>query len=131
MKLTNKGNSHKNGPAGDLILKINVRDHEIFKRKGFNIHTQKKITVSEAILGCTFETPTIRGPMKISMPPGVQSGETRKLIQCGINKLPPLQKQRGHHFITFEIEIPKELDSLQKEMFMKYADIEKKIEETF
>lgn len=128
LKLTKKGNAGKNAPSGDLILQVNVKDHDIFERNGFNIHTKKKITVSEAILGCTIDVETIRGNMKVNMPPGIQNGDVRKLIQCGINKLPPLQKQRGHHFITFEVEIPKSLSDEQRFLFMKYSQLEDKIE---
>ena len=120
-----------NGPSGDLILKIHVEDHDFFKRKGFNIHTLKKITVCEALLGSTFEIETIRGPVNVSMFPGIQNGEVKKLIQYGINKLPPLQKQRGHHFVKFEIEIPKHLTDKQRQLFTEYAKIESKIEEIY
>ena len=120
-----------NGPSGDLVIKINVEDHEMFKRNGFNIHTKKMITVTEAILGSTFEVETIRGNVRITMPPGIQNGEIRKIVDFGINKLPPLQKQRGHHFVTFEVQIPTNLTSKQKEIFSEYAKIEDNIEETY
>ena len=121
---------YPNGPSGDLVLNINVQDHNLFKRNGFNIHTKKKITVTEAILGSTFEVETIRGNVKITMPPGIQNGEIRKIVDFGINKLPPLQKQRGHHFVTFEVEIPTRLSNEQKELFSEYAKIEDNIEGT-
>lgn len=63
------------------------------------------------------------------MPPGIQNGDVKKIIQHGISKLPPLHKQRGHHFITFEVEIPKVLTDEQRELFTKYAVIEERIEE--
>lgn len=112
-----------------MILKINVDEHNTFKRKGFNVHTKKVITVSEAILGCKFEVETIRGKVNVSMPPGIQNGEVKKVLQHGINKLPPLHKQRGHHFVAFEIEIPSKLNDEQRELITEYAKIEYKTEE--
>ena len=117
MKLTKKGNMSPNGPSGDLILKLYVEEHDLFKRKGFNIHTKQKITVSEALLGASFDIDTIRGSLRITMCPGIQNGEIRKIIQYGVNKLPPLQKKRGHHFVQFEIEIPRKLNDKQREIF--------------
>lgn len=115
LRLTKKGNVSPNGPPGDLILKINVEDHEMFKRKGFNIHTKKKITVSEAILGSTFDIKTIKGDITVAMPPGIQNGDVKKIINGGISKLPPLHKQRGHHFITFEIEVSNNWETYRHE----------------
>lgn len=131
LRLTKKGNASPNGPSGDLILKINVEDHDMFKRKGFNIHTKRIITVSEAILGATLDVETIRGQIKVSMPPGIQNGDTKKIIQYGINKLPPLHKQRGHHFVQFEVEIPKSLTDEQRELFNEYAKIEDKLDQVY
>ncbi|CAI2368048.1 unnamed protein product [Moneuplotes crassus] len=131
LKLTKRGNVSKNGPAGDLILKIDVDDHDYFNRKGFNIHTKQKVTVAEALLGASFEIETIRGPLKITMSPGIQSGEVKKIVQYGINKLPPLQKQRGHHFVKFELEVPKQLTEEQRDLFMEFSKVEKKINQVY
>jgi molecular chaperone DnaJ len=96
------------------------------------IYTQnKRITVSEAILGFDFDIDTIRGPIMISMPPGIQNGDVKKVINHGINKLPPLQKQRGHHFVTFEVEIPIQLTDQQRELFSEYAKLEVKPSASF
>jgi len=49
--MNGKGHVSKHGPPGDLMIKIRVKEHPYFKREKFDIHTDKYITVSEAILG--------------------------------------------------------------------------------
>ena len=39
------------GDSGDLLIKINVKPHPNFKREGYDIYTDKYITITQAILG--------------------------------------------------------------------------------
>lgn len=44
--MSKKGNFALNGEPGDLLIKINVRPHPYFKREGYDIYTDKFITVT-------------------------------------------------------------------------------------
>ena len=68
-----EGNSGSNGgPRGDLNVKISVRKHEIFERKGFDIWCEVPITYTQAALGDELVVPTIDGNVKYSVPEGTQ-----------------------------------------------------------
>ena len=47
-----KGKGHVNG---DLIVKIAVRKHPMFKREGNDSHIEKEISVVDAILGADIQ----------------------------------------------------------------------------
>ena len=59
--MSKKGNASLNGEQGDLLIKINVKPHPKFKRVGVDIMSDKKVTVTEAVLGSTVEVETVYG----------------------------------------------------------------------
>ena len=65
--------------GGDLYLKITVEPHPLFKLEGSNIFCQVPVTPSEATLGGQVEAPTLDGPVKMTIPPGVRSGQRFRL----------------------------------------------------
>jgi molecular chaperone DnaJ len=80
VRLTGEGEpSPDGGPPGDCYCFISVRPHSIFKRDGKNLVLQLPITYSQAALGATVEVPTLAGREELSIPPGTQHGELRKL----------------------------------------------------
>ena len=44
-----------------MFLSINVKDHEIFKREGLDVHVDVPITFGQAALGATVRAPTLTG----------------------------------------------------------------------
>lgn len=51
LRIREKGHEALNGKAGDLILKPIVKEHPDYRREGFDIHSEKKISVTTAIFG--------------------------------------------------------------------------------
>ena len=49
----------------------------------------------------------------------------------GVTKLPPNQNQKGNHYITFKIKIPKILDHQQKQIWEEIAKQESPIKEEY
>ncbi|CAI2369141.1 unnamed protein product [Moneuplotes crassus] len=127
LRMSGKGNKGPQGPAGDLMIKITVKDHPYFKRDKFDIHTDKHITVSEAILGGETTVKTLTGDMKLKINPGTQHNDRKRLVRCGISKLPPNHRQKGDHYVNFKIEIPQNLTAEQRELMEKYAKVESQL----
>ena len=133
LRVQNHGNEALNGKAGDLILKIIVRKSPKFTRKGFEIHTEKKITVTQAILGDTCQIETIRGQQKIKIPPGTKDGSTMKLEKQGLPIIQEYQKSEksiGDHVVTFKIEVPS-ASQLSFEQKKALKNFEKEMEKAF
>ena len=72
------------GPAGDLLIVVSVRPHEIFRREGTSVLCEAPITFTQAVLGAELEIPTIDGKVKYTIPEGTQSGTTFRLKGKGI-----------------------------------------------
>jgi len=67
----------------DLYLKIIVTPHPFLKLRGADIHTQKQITYSEALLAREIEVQTIDGIVKMKLPSRVRSGQKLRLTGKG------------------------------------------------
>ena len=108
------------GPAGDLLITITVRPHEIFRREGTSVLCDAPITYAQAVLGAELEIPTIDGKVKYTLPEGTQTGTTFRLKGKGIPSLNG--GRRGDQYVTVHIETPRNLNREQKEALRKFAD---------
>ena len=59
---------------GDLLVNISVKPHPYFNLKGFDIHTDKLITISQAVLGGSVDVETLYGKKSVKIMPGTASG---------------------------------------------------------
>lgn len=124
IRVTGKGNRGLNGGSrGDVIVKVSVKPDAYFKREGYDIFTDVPLTIPQSTLGGTIEVRTIYGTRNISLPPGTSHGNVFKIPNEGLTKLN--STERGNHFCTFNIIIPKTLAPEHKQMYEKLYRIEK------
>jgi molecular chaperone DnaJ len=114
--------SPNGGPPGDLFIVVHVREHEIFKRDGPNIHIDLPINFADAALGAEEEVPTLWGTAKMSIPPGTQCDTVFKLKGSGIDNING--RGRGDQFVRVKIKVPKKLTGEQKELLRKFSEME-------
>lgn len=120
--LRGQGSEGRNGgPAGDLIIVVNVRPHAMFERSGNNIYCEIPITVAEATLGAEIEVPTLEGDVKYTIPEGTQPGTTFTLRQKGIPYVNN-SNRRGDLIFAVNVEIPKGLSEKQKDHMRAFAE---------
>ena len=115
------GNAGKNGgPAGDLYITVQVRNHPVFIREEFNIFCEIPITFHEAALGAQIKIPTLEGDTTYEIPEGTQTGTTFTLRGKGI----PYVNGRGRGDLIFKVvvEIPQNMTEAQKDALRKFAD---------
>ena len=121
ISLRGQGHSGKNGgPAGDLLITVMVRPHEIFRRDGTAVFCEAPITFTQAVLGGTLEIPTIDGKVKYDIPEGTQTGTVFRLRGKGIPVLNG--RGRGDQYVTVTIETPRNLNREQKEALKKFSE---------
>ena len=121
ISIRGQGHTGKNGgPAGDLLVTITVRPHELFRREGTSVLCEAPITFPQAVLGAELEIPTIDGKVKYNIPEGTQSGTTFRLKGKGIPALNG--RGRGDQYVTVYIETPRNLNREQKEALKKFAE---------
>ncbi len=110
----------RGGPAGDVILQINVKEHPIFERRGDDVICHMPITFAEAALGAEMEVPTLDGKVRYTVPEGTQNGSVFRLREKGIPHING--RGRGDQLVYVQIEVPKNLTGPQKEILKQFAD---------
>ncbi len=109
------------GPSGDLIINVEVKNHEVFSRDGMNIVNDLFLNFADAALGMTAEVPTLTGKVKIKIPPGTQAGKIFRLRGKG---LPSVQSYgNGDQLINVNIWTPKTLNNEEREMMEKLREM--------
>lgn len=101
-------------PDGDLHIMVHVKRHELFERRGQDLHGVVEISYPQAVLGAELEVPTIDGSVKMKVKQGTESGHVYRLRGKG---MPSLRgSSRGDHLVHIEINIPKKLSPRQREI---------------
>ncbi|MCA9661961.1 MAG: molecular chaperone DnaJ [Myxococcales bacterium] len=110
----------KGGPAGNLYVIIAVEADERFVRDEFDVHSKVTIGVTQALLGCTVQAPTLDGDIDLEIDPGAQPGDVILRRGKGI----PVIGGRGHgdHHVHVEVEIPTKLSAEQEELVRELAE---------
>lgn len=123
LKLSHKGNAGiQGGPAGDLYIIIDIREHQIFTRDGFNLACTVPISFSQAALGAEIPVPTLTGKVEVKITAGTQSGKKVRLKGKGIVKLGSYGS--GDQILNIHVETPSHLTSVQKNIFLQLKQIE-------
>jgi molecular chaperone DnaJ len=123
LRIRNEGEAgRKGGQRGDLYVFLHVEPSEIFERDGANIHLKVGISFVQAALGSELEIPTLDDPKKITIKPGTQYGDTLVLENHGIPHV-NRPNAKGALIVHFDVRIPTKLDSKQRELLEKYAEI--------
>jgi len=121
VNVRSEGNKGTNGgPAGDLLIAVFVRPHPFFERDGFDVWCDVTVTFTQAALGDTLQVPTLDGKVKYDLPAGTQPGTVFKLKARGIQNLNG--RSKGDQLIRVLVEVPKNLNSKQKELLKELQD---------
>jgi len=120
IRLSNEGEAGlRGGPAGDLYIFIEVREHKIFQRDGNSLFCRIPVSMSGAALGGDIEVPTIDGGRsRVKIPAGSQSGRQMRLRGKGMPSIKAAQK--GDMFIEIAVETPVNLTSKQRELLREF-----------
>lgn len=110
VRLRGMGNAGSGGgPPGDLRIRIAVRPHPLFERRGNDIHLKLPVTFAEAALGAKVEVPTIDGSAVMTIPQGTQGGQRFKLKGKGFSQ--PGGRGRGDMFVDVTVAVPRDLSA--------------------
>jgi molecular chaperone DnaJ len=119
VRVPGKGNAGTMGaPPGDLYLRVDVKPHDFFERRGDDLYTKVPVTVSEATLGAKVEVPTIDGRSLVRIPPATNSGKTLRLKEKGVPSA--RNGSRGDQYVEIQVVVPQPTDervrNLMKEL---------------
>ena len=120
LRVSGEGEAGLNGgPSGDLLIKVNVKKHEVFERDGNDIYVELPLTFSQAALGTTLEVKTLSGAVVLKVPAGTQHGTKFKLSGKGIAS--KVNNRTGHQYVIAKVITPTNLSSKQKDLFNDLA----------
>ncbi|PUZ61329.1 hypothetical protein GQ55_4G268000 [Panicum hallii var. hallii] len=102
---------------GSLYIKIQVANDPVFRRDGADIHVNKKISFTQAMLGGMVEIPTLNGTTEVKIPKGVQPGHVLVLRGKG---LPNLSGYFGDQYVQFQIHFPSVVSERQRALLEEF-----------
>jgi len=122
VRVPGKGNAGTMGaPAGDLYLRVVVKPHDFFERRGNDLYTKVPVTVAEASLGAKVEVPTIDGRSLVRIPPGTNSGKTLRLKEKGVPSA--RNGERGDQYVEIQVVVPEPTDERVRNLMKELEEI--------
>jgi len=107
------------GPAGDLYVEIHERPHDVYSRKGDDLHCRVTVPMTAAALGTRLTIKTLDGEEQIDVKPGTQPGATLRVRGKGV---PHLRGQgRGDLHVHLDVRTPVKLDAEQERLLREFA----------
>ncbi len=87
------------GPPGDALVEVTIAPDKRFRRDGDDIIVELPVTIREAVLGAALEVPTIKGTVRLTIPPGSGTGTRLRLRGRGIGG-------HGHQYVELIVVLP-------------------------
>jgi DnaJ-class molecular chaperone len=85
IRLRGQGEPGANGgPAGDILIRVVVAPHPLFRRHGKRLEVTVPITLAEALAGAKIDVPTPHGTITLTVPPGSSSGRKLRVKGQGV-----------------------------------------------
>jgi molecular chaperone DnaJ len=112
LRMASQGEPGTNGgPAGDLYIFLEVKEHQYFERRGSDIYCTIPVSVTQAALGATIKVPTMHGEETLEIPEGTQSGQIFRKKGKGLANP---HGGRGELYIVIRVDIPAKVTREQR-----------------
>ena len=123
VRIAGKGGAgYRGGPSGDLYLVVSVKPHQLFERRGDNLHVEAAVPLMVAILGGEVQVPTLKEKLALRIPPETQNGRTFRLKGQG---MPNLGKSSSGDLIAkVKVVLPTNLSDREKKLFKQLSELQ-------
>src|SRR5271166_5229333 len=102
------------GPAGDLYVVLEVKDHAFFERRGADLYCTIPLSVAQAALGTELQVPGLIGEERLKIPEGTQSGAVFRVKGKGLSD--PHGGGRGDLYYHVRVITPTKLTKEQRKL---------------
>jgi len=102
------------GPAGDLYVVLDVKEHAFFERRGADLYCTIPLSVSQAALGTELQVPGLNGEERLKVPEGTQSGAVFRVKGKGLSD--PHGGGRGDLYYHVRVLTPTKLTKEQRKL---------------
>lgn len=96
--------------------KVKAADGSWLRVEGNDVHSDVRISFDRAILGTVATVATVDGKAEVKVPPGTSSGRKLRLRGKGVSGR---SGSPGDHYVTVQIDVPKELDEEGKKLLVQ------------
>jgi molecular chaperone DnaJ len=107
------------GPPGDLYVEIHERPHDVYSRKGDDLHCRVTVPMTAAALGTRLTIKTLDGEENVDVRAGTQPGATLRIRGKGVPHL--RGTGRGDLFVHLDVRTPLKLDPEQERILREFA----------
>ena len=118
IRLKGQGMPGPDGTSGDLLIRVSIAPHALFKLDGTDLRLELPITAYEAELGGKVRVPTIDGAVELTIPPRTNSGRTFRLKGKGI----ATKQATGDLLVTVQIVLPDRRDPEFEQLMRQWRD---------
>ncbi|RME48021.1 MAG: J domain-containing protein, partial [Caldilineae bacterium] len=123
VRIKGEGGRGTGGAAsGDLYLRVKVLKHPFLDVEGDDLRTTVAVDLYTAVLGGEVEVPTLKGTLKLKIPPETQNGKTFRLRGQGMPKL-NRPGEHGNLYVTVSVRLPQRLSAEEKALFRQLRDL--------
>jgi molecular chaperone DnaJ len=107
------------GPSGDLYVEIHERPHDVYARKGDDLHCKVTVPMTAAALGTRLTIKTLDSEEQLEVKPGTQPNSTLRIRGKGVPHL--RGSSRGDLFVHLDVRTPTRLDGEQERLLRDFA----------
>ena len=111
--------------GAELYLNITVSPHPRFQRKGSNLDVEVGVPLDDAALGGEVDVQTLKGKLRLKIPPESQNGQRIRLAGQGMPGLDS-PDARGDLHVIVRPELPKEMSGEERELFERLRELRSK-----
>ncbi len=112
----------KLGPAGDILVYIEEKEHPLFHRHGDDLVMALPISYSQAVLGAKVAVPMLTGKAELTIPPGTRGGKIFRMRGKGLPRLN--SGGSGDQLVRVEIYIPPKPSSEEKKLLKQLGEVQ-------
>lgn len=94
------------GGRGDLIVRIWVEKHPLFRKEGYNLIMELPLKLTTALMGGTVDIDTLDGKLEVKIPGGTTHNDILRVKNKGV---PDERGRRGDLLIVTEVQMPRKL----------------------
>ena len=113
------------GPAGDLYVVLEVKEHTFFERRGADLYCTIPLSMAQAALGTELQVPGLSGEERLKIPEGTQSGAVFRVKGKGLPD--PHGGGRGDLYYHVRVLTPTKLTKEQRKL-MEQLDATLKVD---
>jgi molecular chaperone DnaJ len=109
----------RGGPAGDLIVWIEEKEHAVFDRHGDDLIVELPVAFPTLALGGRVDVPTLSGePATLEVPSGTPTGTVLRMRQRG---LPSLRGGKGDLLVHLTVWVPNKVNGTERKQLEELA----------